>query len=55
MFYTSSPQQYVTHHRHFTLVYLFGDNEITVDMETAREPSTYLRYYYEQVKNTNVL
>ena len=28
-----------THHRHFTLVYLFGNNLTTLDTETARELS----------------
>ena len=32
----------ITHHRHFTLVYLFGDNLTTVDTGAAREPSIYL-------------
>ena len=31
-----------THYRHFTLVYLFGDNQTTVDTGTAREPSIYV-------------
>ena len=36
----------ITHHRHFTLVYLFDDNLTTIDTETAQEPSI---YYLQQI------
>ena len=31
----------VTHHRHFTSLYLFGNNQNTVDMGMDQEPSIY--------------
>ena len=33
------PNINITNHSHFTSVYLFGDNQNTVDTGTAQEPS----------------